>query len=39
MWLNYGAFMSQLFGPSMTKVTLQSFMNSSIELFVRALAP
>ncbi len=39
MWLNYGAFMSQLFGPSMTKVTLQSFMNSSIELFVRALTP
>jgi len=39
MWLNYGAFMSQLFGASITKVTLPNFMDSSIELFVRALTP
>lgn len=40
MWMNYGAFMSQLFGASaITKVTMQNFMKSSIELFVRALTP
>ncbi|WP_213525005.1 TetR/AcrR family transcriptional regulator [Paenibacillus sp. J31TS4] len=39
MWMNYGAFLSQLFGKPMTKVTLPQFMNSSIELFVRALTP
>lgn len=40
MWMNYGAFLSQLFGASsITKVTMQNFMKSSIELFVRALTP
>ncbi|WP_460319739.1 TetR/AcrR family transcriptional regulator [Paenibacillus sp. YSY-4.3] len=39
MWMNYGAFMSQLFGASITKVTQQTFMDSSIELFVKALTP
>lgn len=31
--------MSQLFGASITAVTLQRFMDSSIELFVKALMP
>ncbi|MFD2445056.1 TetR/AcrR family transcriptional regulator [Bacillus sp. CGMCC 1.16607] len=39
MWMNYGAFMSQLFSASVTKVTMQNFMSSSIELFVKALTP
>lgn len=39
MWLNYGAFMSQLFGASFTEVTMQDFMHSSIDLFVKALTP
>ncbi|WP_213589469.1 TetR/AcrR family transcriptional regulator [Paenibacillus woosongensis] len=39
MWMNYGAFMSQLFGASITKVTQQNFMDSSIGLFVKALTP
>lgn len=38
MWMNYGAFMTQLFGAStITKVTLPVFIESSIELFVRGL--
>lgn len=37
MLLNYGAFISQLFGASFTKVSLQNVINSGIELFVRAL--
>lgn len=40
MWMNYGAFITKLFGASsITKVTQQNFMQSSIELFVRALTP
>jgi len=39
MWMNYGAFMSQLYAAPISNVTLQNFMNSSIELFVRALTP
>ncbi|KRF03914.1 transcriptional regulator [Paenibacillus sp. Soil766] len=39
MWLNYGAFISQLFGASISNISLQNVMNSSIELFVRGLAP
>ncbi|MFD0586493.1 TetR/AcrR family transcriptional regulator [Paenibacillus sp. GCM10027627] len=40
MWMNYGAFMTQLFGASsMTTVSLERFMESSIELFVKALSP
>ncbi|MED1796269.1 TetR/AcrR family transcriptional regulator [Brevibacillus nitrificans] len=39
MWMNYGAFMTQLFGAStITKVTLPVFIESSIELFVRGLS-
>ncbi|MNW12919.1 hypothetical protein D3C71_2107290 [compost metagenome] len=37
MLLNYGAFISQLFGASITKVSLQNVINSGIELFVIAL--
>ncbi|MCZ8521333.1 MULTISPECIES: TetR/AcrR family transcriptional regulator [Paenibacillus] len=40
MWMNYGAFMTQLFGAStITKVTLPAFIESSIELFVRGVRP
>lgn len=40
MWMNYGAFVSQLFVKSeLTTKTKQDFMNSSVELFVRALTP
>ncbi|WP_127531008.1 TetR/AcrR family transcriptional regulator [Paenibacillus kobensis] len=40
MWMHYGAFMSKLFGASaITKVTMEDFAQSSIELFVRALTP
>lgn len=40
MWMNYGAFMTQLFGASgITTVTKQAFLKSSIELFVRGLSP
>ncbi|MBD0384224.1 TetR/AcrR family transcriptional regulator [Paenibacillus sedimenti] len=40
MWMNYGAFMSKLLsGESITSVTMQEFMESSIELFARALTP
>lgn len=40
MWMNYGAFMSQLFGASpITNRTTQHYMRASIELFVRALTP
>ncbi|WP_229106716.1 TetR/AcrR family transcriptional regulator [Paenibacillus sp. 1001270B_150601_E10] len=40
MWMNYGAFMTQLFGASkITKVALPTFIASSIELFVRGLRP
>lgn len=40
MWMNYGAFMTQLFGASkITNVTLPTFIASSIELFVRGLRP
>ncbi len=40
MWMNYGAFISQLFvGSEITKISKQDFMRSSIDLFVRALSP
>ncbi|RIX46527.1 TetR/AcrR family transcriptional regulator [Paenibacillus nanensis] len=40
MWMNYGAFMTQLFGASkITNVTLPRFIESSIDLFVKALSP
>lgn len=40
MWLNYGAFMTQLFGAStITTVSLQAFIESSIELFVKGVSP
>ena len=40
MWMNYGAFMSQLFVKSeITTKSKQDFMKSSIDLFVRALRP
>lgn len=40
MWMNYGAFMSQLFGASsITKIPRHDFIKSSVELFVRALTP
>ncbi|WP_338134815.1 TetR/AcrR family transcriptional regulator [Paenibacillus alvei] len=40
MWMNYGAFMTQLFGATtITKVSLQAFIESSIELFVRGVSP
>lgn len=40
MWMNYGAFMTQLFGASsITKIPLHDFIKSSVELFVRALTP
>lgn len=40
MWMNYGAFMSQLFGASsITKIPMHDFIKSSVELFVRALTP
>ncbi|USB33157.1 TetR/AcrR family transcriptional regulator [Paenibacillus sp. YPG26] len=40
MWMNYGAFVSQLFGVSaITKVTLPAFIESSTDLFVKALSP
>lgn len=39
MWMNYGAFLTQLFGAStITKVTLPEFIESSVELFVRGLS-
>ncbi|MDQ0114203.1 TetR/AcrR family transcriptional regulator [Paenibacillus harenae] len=40
MWMNYGAFMSQLYGASpFMERTTQDYMKSSIDLFVRALTP
>lgn len=40
MWMNYGAFISRLYGAeTITSVTLDGFMDSSIELFVRGLTP
>lgn len=40
MWMNYGAFISQLFVSSeITTKSKQDFMKSSIDLFVRALSP
>ncbi|WP_253944982.1 TetR/AcrR family transcriptional regulator [Paenibacillus sp. NEAU-GSW1] len=40
MWMNYGAFMSQLFTESpISTVTMQNFMHSSVELFARGLTP
>jgi AcrR family transcriptional regulator len=40
MWMNYGAFMSQLFVKSeLTTISKQDFIRSSIDLFVRALSP
>lgn len=40
MWMNYGAFMTGLYGASsMTAVSLEEFMQSSIELFARGLTP
>jgi AcrR family transcriptional regulator len=40
MWMNYGAFISQLFVRSeITTKSKQDFMRSSIDLFVRALSP
>lgn len=40
MWMNYGAFMTQLFGAStITTVSLQAFIESSIELFVKGVSP
>jgi len=40
MWMNYGAFITQLFGASsITKVSIQNFMKSSIDLFIRGLTP
>ncbi|SDE22768.1 transcriptional regulator, TetR family [Paenibacillus sp. UNCCL117] len=40
MWMNYGAFMSQLFVKTeLTTKSKEQFMRSSIDLFVRALSP
>lgn len=40
MWMNYGAFISRLYGAeSITNVSLDEFMETSIELFVRGLTP
>ena len=40
MWMNYGAFMSQLFSPSpLSSLTPEQFRESSVDLFVRALSP
>ncbi|MBB3109604.1 AcrR family transcriptional regulator [Paenibacillus phyllosphaerae] len=41
MWMNYGAFISQLYGggAAMTEETAARIMASSIELFVRGLTP
>lgn len=39
MWMNYGAFMSQLYSTPIADITLEHFINSSIELFVSALTP
>jgi len=40
MWMNYGAFISQLFVKSeITAKSKQDFMRSSVDLFVRALSP
>jgi AcrR family transcriptional regulator len=40
MWMNYGAFLSQLFVKSeLTAKSKQDFMRSSVDLFVRALSP
>ncbi len=40
MWMNYGAFISQLFVKyELTAKSKQDFMSSSVELFVRALSP
>ncbi|CAN7655502.1 TetR/AcrR family transcriptional regulator [Paenibacillus sp. LjRoot153] len=40
MWMNYGAFISQLFVSSeITTKSKQDIMRSSIDLFVRALSP
>jgi len=40
LWMNYGAFMSHLHGAEgLTNVTMERFMASSIELFVRGMAP
>ncbi|TCZ81273.1 TetR/AcrR family transcriptional regulator [Paenibacillus albiflavus] len=40
MWMNYGVFMTQLFGATtITKVTLPAFIEFSNELFVRGLTP
>lgn len=40
MWMHYGAFMSHLFTKSdLTAKPMQDFMNSSVELFVKALSP
>lgn len=40
MWMNYGAFMTDLHGASaMTAVSLEEFMQSSIELFAKGLTP
>lgn len=38
MWMNYGAFISQLYvGSSLTEISMDKFIVSSVELFVRAL--
>lgn len=40
MWMNYGAFTTHLHGAeSITSVTMQEFMESSVQLFVKALTP
>ncbi|MBB6672182.1 TetR/AcrR family transcriptional regulator [Cohnella nanjingensis] len=41
LWMNYGAFMTSLHGNAslITSLTMLEFMESSIELFVRALTP
>ncbi|OXS56977.1 TetR family transcriptional regulator [Cohnella sp. CIP 111063] len=40
MWMNYGAFVSQLFVRSeITPISKQDFIRSSTDLFVRALSP
>jgi len=40
MWMNYGAFMSNLYGADgMTNVTMERFIASSSEMFTRGLTP
>jgi AcrR family transcriptional regulator len=39
MWMNLGAFSSNLLASSNSSVTLDMFIEQSVDLFVRALAP